>query len=75
MAFCFEPNAYLKDWRFYYLSINSRYTEPEVVLQWSLNPEVSGNMMHKIECTDCASLKKCHIIHQTGLKVIVINMT
>jgi len=57
-----------KDWRFYYLSINSRYTEPEVVLQWSLNPEVSGNMMHKIECTDCASLKKCHIIHQTGLK-------
>ena len=47
----------------------ARYTEPEVVLQWSLNPEVSGNMMHKIECTDCNSLRKCHIIHQTGLKV------
>jgi len=62
-----------KDWRFYYLSINSRYTEPEVVLQWSLNPEVSGNMMHKIECTDCASLKKCHIIHQTGLKKYFTN--
>ena len=58
-----------KDWRFFYLAITTRYTEPEVVLQWSLNPEVSGNMMHKIECTDCASLKKCHIIHQTGMKV------
>lgn len=58
-----------KDWRFYYLAINTRLTEPEVVLQWSLNPEVSGTMMHKIECTDCNSLKKCHIIHQTGMKV------
>ena len=29
-----------KDWRFYYLSVTTRYTEPEVVLQWSLNPEV-----------------------------------
>lgn len=31
--------------------------------------KVSGNMMHKIECTDCNSLMKCHIIHQTGMKV------
>ncbi len=51
------------------MKFKSRYTEPEVVLQWSLNPEVSGNMMHKIECTDCNSLRRCHIIHQTGLKV------
>jgi hypothetical protein len=29
-----------KDWRFYYLSINTRYTEPEVVMEWSLNPSV-----------------------------------
>ena len=29
-----------KDWRFYYLTINSRLTEPEVILQWSLNPQV-----------------------------------
>jgi hypothetical protein len=29
-----------KDWRFYYLSVTTKYTEPEVVLQWSLNPEV-----------------------------------
>lgn len=57
-----------KDWRFYYLAVTTRYQEPEVVLQWSLNPEVSGNMMHKIECTDCNSLMKCHIIHQTGMK-------
>lgn len=26
-------------------------------------------MMHKIHCTDCSSLRKCQIIHQTGLKV------
>ena len=29
-----------KDWRFYYLTINTRLTEPEVILQWSLNPQV-----------------------------------
>ena len=91
-----------KDWRFYYLTINTRLTEPEVILQWSLNPQVifesskhkvqnytkynttksiniyslrsfhfqvSADMMHKIHCTDCSSLRKCQIIHQTGLKV------
>jgi hypothetical protein len=26
-------------------------------------------MMHKVKCTDCTTLKKCNIIHQTGLKV------
>ena len=30
--------------------------------------------MHKIECTDCNDLKRCHIIHQTGLKVIILNL-
>ena len=25
--------------------------------------------MHKIKCTDCTTLRKCNIIHQTGLKV------
>ena len=35
---CFESRH--KDWRFYYLSVNTRYTEPEVVMQWSLNPTV-----------------------------------
>lgn len=30
-----------KDWRFYYLAVTTRYQEPEVVLQWSLNPEVN----------------------------------
>jgi hypothetical protein len=36
------PNFFTrhKDWRFYYLSINTRYTEPEVVMEWSLNPSV-----------------------------------
>lgn len=29
-----------KDWRFYYLTINTRFTDPEVVMQWSLNPQV-----------------------------------
>ena len=29
-----------KDWRFYYLTINTRLSEPEVVMQWSLNPQV-----------------------------------
>ena len=24
-------------------------------------------MMHKIHCTDCSALRKCQIIHQTGL--------
>jgi len=57
-----------KDWRFYYLTINTRLTEPEVILQWSLNPQVSADMMHKIHCTDCSALRKCQIIHQTGLK-------
>jgi hypothetical protein len=33
--------------------------------------KVSGTMMHKVKCTDCTTLKKCHIIHQTGLKVKV----
>lgn len=63
---CFESRH--KDWRFYYLSVNTRYTEPEVVMEWSLNPSVSGTMMHKVKCTDCTTLKKCNIIHQTGLK-------
>lgn len=31
--------------------------------------KVSGTMMHKVKCTDCTTLKKCNIIHQTGLKV------
>jgi hypothetical protein len=35
---CFESRH--KDWRFHYLSINTRYTEPEVVMEWSLNPSV-----------------------------------
>ena len=35
---CFESRH--KDWRFYYLSVNTRYTEPEVVMEWSLNPSV-----------------------------------
>ncbi len=39
-----------KDWRFYYLAITTRYTEPEVVLQWSLNPEVSAA---KLRCYRC----------------------
>ena len=30
-----------KDWRFYYLTINTRLSEPDVVMQWSLNPQVS----------------------------------
>ena len=30
-----------KDWRFYYLTINTRLSEPEVVMQWSLNPQAS----------------------------------
>jgi len=63
---CFESRH--KDWRFYYLSVNTRLTEPEVVMEWSLNPMVSGTMMHKIKCTDCTELRKCNIIHQTGLK-------
>jgi len=63
---CFESRH--KDWRFYYLSVNTRLTEPEVVMEWSLNPMVSGTMMHKIKCTDCEELRKCNIIHQTGLK-------
>ena len=29
-----------KDWRFYYLTINTRLSEPDVVMQWSLNPQV-----------------------------------
>ena len=36
---CFESRH--KDWRFYYLSVNTRYTEPDVVMEWSLNPMVS----------------------------------
>ena len=36
---CFESRH--KDWRFYYLSVNTRFTEPEVVMEWSLNPMVS----------------------------------
>lgn len=36
---CFESRH--KDWRFYYLSVNTRLTEPEVVMEWSLNPMVS----------------------------------
>ena len=113
---CFESRH--KDWRFYYLSVNTRFTEPEVVMEWSLNPmvifkgersewsgfknqyldanlqqsflresvkmlsvgimselinlQVSGTMMHKIKCTDCTTLRKCNIIHQTGLKVFMI---
>jgi len=63
---CFESRH--KDWRFYYLSVNTRLTEPDVVMEWSLNPMVSGTMMHKIKCTDCEELRKCNIIHQTGLK-------
>eukprot|EP00093_Oithona_nana_P014425 14425.XXX_390757_395641_1 [CDS] Oithona nana genome sequencing. len=63
---CFESRH--KDWRFYYLSVNTRLTEPEVVMEWSLNPMVSGTMMHKIKCTDCTTLRKCNILHQTGLK-------
>ena len=39
---CFESRH--KDWRFYYLSVNTRYTEPEVVMEWSLNPMVSSDM-------------------------------
>ena len=35
---CFESRH--KDWRFYYLSVNTRLTEPEVVMEWSLNPMV-----------------------------------
>lgn len=35
---CFESRH--KDWRFYYLSVNTRFTEPEVVMEWSLNPMV-----------------------------------
>jgi len=57
-----------KDWRFYYLTINTRLSEPDVVMQWSLNPQVSSDMMHKIHCTDCSSLRKCQILHQNGLK-------
>ena len=38
---CFESRH--KDWRFYYLSVNTRYTEPEVVMEWSLNPMVSSD--------------------------------
>ncbi|CAB4063974.1 unnamed protein product [Lepeophtheirus salmonis] len=57
-----------KDWRFYYLAITTRSTEPEVEMQWSLNPQVSGTHMHKIKCTDCNNLMKCQLIHQTGLK-------
>ena len=34
-----------KDWRFYYLTINTRLTEPEVILQWSLNPQVKNKEM------------------------------
>ena len=40
---CFESRH--KDWRFYYLSINTRYTEPEVVMEWSLNPSVWHSLM------------------------------
>lgn len=36
---CFESRH--KDWRFYYLSVNTRFTEPDVVMEWSLNPMVS----------------------------------
>ena len=36
---CFESRH--KDWRFYYLSVNTRFTEPEVVMEWSLNPMVN----------------------------------
>eukprot|EP00096_Caligus_rogercresseyi_P008030 TRINITY_DN2629_c0_g1_i2.p1 TRINITY_DN2629_c0_g1~~TRINITY_DN2629_c0_g1_i2.p1 ORF type:complete len:326 (-),score=66.42 TRINITY_DN2629_c0_g1_i2:44-1021(-) len=57
-----------KDWRFYYLAITTRSTEPDVEMQWSLNPQVSGTHMHKIKCTDCNNLMKCQLIHQTGLK-------
>ena len=39
---CFESRH--KDWRFYYLSINTRYTEPEVVMEWSLNPSVTTDL-------------------------------
>ena len=39
---CFESRH--KDWRFYYLSINTRYTEPEVVMEWSLNPSVVSSL-------------------------------
>ena len=39
-----------KDWRFYYLTINTRLTEPEVILQWSLNPQVVfENGEHKVQ--------------------------
>ena len=41
-------------------------------LPWPIFSQVSGTMMHKIKCTDCTTLRKCNIIHQTGLKVIMI---
>ena len=43
----------------YFLIKNGLYTK-----------QVSGTMMHKIKCTDCTTLRKCNIIHQTGLKVV-----
>ena len=43
---CFESRH--KDWRFYYLSVNTRYTEPDVVMEWSLNPMVSFLSFPKI---------------------------
>ena len=33
------------DWRFYYLTINTRFTDPEVVMQWSLNPQVHCHIL------------------------------
>lgn len=42
---CFESRH--KDWRFYYLSVNTRLTEPEVVMEWSLNPMVSYYLYFK----------------------------
>ena len=40
-----------------------------------INLQVSGTMMHKIKCTDCTTLRKCNIIHQTGLKVFMIDIS
>ena len=43
---CFESRH--KDWRFYYLSVNTRFTEPDVVMEWSLNPMVSVLSFSKV---------------------------
>jgi hypothetical protein len=36
--------------------------------------KVSATMMHKVKCTDCTTLRKCNLIHQTGLKVDPLTM-